>query len=225
MTVPHLNFAATPLPNGTVLVVGGPWMPSIAEVYDPSTGRFRQTGSTTAPQDTKAFAVQLRTGKVLVWPGIALFMNLYDPATGTFAATGNMIEWRTRTTPAALPLDSGKVLVVGGNDLKISHAELYDPASGRFTVAGSLNTSRGAPAASLLASGKVLVAGGLAWSSVEFLSSTEIYDPATGTFAAAQGMTTARSGHAAILLPAGGVLLLGGRNSGGTLSSAELYFE
>jgi hypothetical protein len=54
-------------------------------------------------------------------------------------------------------------------------------------------------------------------------STSELYNPTAGTFAASATMTVQRSGHIAALLSSGQVLAAGGENSGGTLSSAELY--
>jgi len=54
--------------------------------------------------------------------------------------------------------------------------ELYDPATNRWTLAGSLSGPRGAHTASLLPDGRVLVTGG--WGAGDTYASTEIYEPA-----------------------------------------------
>ena len=67
---------------------------------------------------------------------------------------------RSRLHTATL-LSNGKVLVAGGNRLHdLASAELYDPATGIWTLTGSLNTARWADTATLLPNGKVLLAGG-----------------------------------------------------------------
>ena len=66
-------------------------------------------------------------------------------------------------------------------DSVLGTAEMYDPATGRWSATGSLKTPRAGFTATLLATGKVLVAGGVdTWD--DSLDSAELYDPATGTW-------------------------------------------
>lgn len=66
-----------------------------------------------------------------------------DPATGTFTATGSMTDMRS--THIATLLSNGNVLITGGYKQNsygstddLSSAELYDPATGIFTVTGGM---------------------------------------------------------------------------------------
>jgi N-acetylneuraminic acid mutarotase len=55
------------------------------------------------------------------------------------------------------------VLVAGGENstsLALSTAEVYTPATGIWTMTGSMNTARAFQTATLLPNGQVLVAGG-----------------------------------------------------------------
>jgi hypothetical protein len=72
---------------------------------------------------------------------------------------------------------TGRVLVAGGGRYSAG-AELYDPATGRWTSTGSLRTRRLNHSATLLADGTVLVAGGS--NSSRRLRSAELYDPPAG---------------------------------------------
>jgi hypothetical protein len=87
-----------------------------------------------------------------------------------------------------------------------------DPASGTWTVTGSLNTARYAHTATLLPNGMVLVAGGID-SSLNHLNSAELYDPVSGTWTVTGSLNTARDLHTATLLYNGMVLVTGGADS------------
>lgn len=141
--------------------------------------------------------------------------EVYDPAGGTFSTTGKMIEnvysygveWHTSTS-----LTNGTVLITGGNNDEtpggFSNAEIYDPASRTFSIAGTMTTPRDIHTATLLQDGTVLLAGGgEGWSSYPALDSAEVYDPARRSFVAVGAMTLSRSAHTATLLNDGTVLI------------------
>jgi hypothetical protein len=119
----------------------------------------------------------------------------------------------------AILLTDGKVLVAGaGGDGRT--AELYDPATGIWTLTGSMNYARGGHRATLLADGTVLAVGGTS-SSFSCLdppfcfvrvptATAEVYDPATGAWRVTGAMIDARIDHTATLLANGRVLVAGG---------------
>jgi N-acetylneuraminic acid mutarotase len=188
-----------------------------------STGRYWHT------------ATLLPNGQVLVAGGfgpngIVATAELYDPASETWTNTGSFSD--ERIGHLATLLLNGQVLMAGGwnetvgtNGLggDLSSAELYDPASGRWTNTGSLTTARGHTAATLLPGGQVLVSGGYDENLPAFLSSAEIYDPASGTWTATGPMTAVRADSSVTLLANGQVLVAGGWNGNIYLWSAELY--
>src|SRR5204863_10164446 len=95
-----------------------------------------------------------------------------------------------------------------------STAELYNPATGKFTATGSMDTGRRDSNAVTLADGDVLVTSGVGGGGVF----AELYHPATGTWAAATtGIThcpAVREGRfysSETLLANGSVLVAGGR--------------
>ena len=108
----------------------------------------------------------------------------------------------------------------GGNALK--EAELFDPASGTFSSAGSMQSFHWIHIATLLSDGTVLVTGGRDFNN-RSISAAELFDPASGTFALTGSMTTARELHKATLLNDGRVLVTGGSDNGSFLATAELY--
>src|SRR5205807_9352939 len=194
MTVARTAFTATLLPNGKVLVAGG----------DPAS--------------------------VGTLPGATATAELYDPSTGSWSITGSMAFPRNGHTATLLP--NGKVLVAGGatpgtayggavQSAATASAELYDPATGSWSVTASMATARYAHTATLLPNGKVLVAGGYNGSGTT--AGAELYDPATGSWRSTGSMATARLNHTATLLLGGDVLVAGGYTGMGSTSDAELY--
>jgi N-acetylneuraminic acid mutarotase len=129
----------------------------------------------------------------------------------------------------ATRLGNGKVLVDGGlgpSANSVSSAELYDPASNRWSLTGNLATARSSHTATLLANGNVLVVGGLGHQNT-FLSSAELYDQASNRWTSAGKLATARDAHTATSLTSGKVLVAGGFTARGPvghkLASAQLY--
>ena len=229
------NHTATLLNNGKVLVVGGSGISGVlqdAELYDPATGTWTPTSSPNTARWGHT-ATLLPNGKVLVAGGTdgsssLSSTELYDPATGTWTVTGSLNTARFGQT--ATLLQNGKVLVAGGfnsasSDLALRMGELYDPATGYWTVSkgNRLITSRYEHTATLLPDGRVLVAGGYNTSS-GVLSSAELYTPSDngGSWLAASDMGSPRNSHTATLLPNGNVLIAGGFY-GTFLSSSEFY--
>ncbi len=143
MTTARYRHMATLLPNGKVLITAGSAPQASAELYDPSSGTFTATGNMTTVRSEPS-ATLLPDSRVLIAGGDNLgTAELYDPATETFTATGNMVtaqHWHRATL-----LNNGKVLIAGGgkecpngNDgcEMVDRPELYDPATGTFTVTG-----------------------------------------------------------------------------------------
>jgi len=235
MSIGRSGHTATLLKNGKVLIVGG-WtglydLRGSAEIYDPETNHFSPTGNL-AIERAGSTATLLADGRVLITGGEDRQENkiasaeIYDPSTGEFAQTGSMAEARAAHTATALK--DGRVLIVGGGSGHYPtqnvyrSAEVYDPATGKFSSTGQMSVGRHKHAAILLRSGKVLVVGGSDnrdWHG-EY-ASAEIYDPASGMFCATGSMSTARFKlpEAVALLPNGKVLVAGGG------AFAEMYDE
>ncbi len=219
MNVAREQHTATRLADGRVLVAGGysgqQWSKA-AEVYSPQDGLW----TATQPMNNIAgphVAVLLSDGSVLAMQDSSA--ERFYATNLSWIVTGSMNESRERNTFTATLLPNGKVLVVGGMYRNTSgyitrgSAELYDPASGTWTVTGSLNQPRYEHTATLLSNGKVLVAGGCYSSgSTEgsSLTSAELYDPATGLWTVTGALQDARQQHTATLLNDGTVLVAAG---------------
>ena len=68
------------------------------------------------------------------------------------------------------------VLVADGTSWDLSSAELYDPATGTWSLTGSLNAARKDHTGTLLPNGMVLVTGGALSGHKVPLASAELYD-------------------------------------------------
>jgi hypothetical protein len=125
---------------------------------------------------------------------------------------------------ATLLGDGGVLVAGGGNPSATLSAELYDPASGKWTATGRMTDYHG-PAAVLLQDGRVLLAGGG--------DAGDVYSPASGTWTATGPRAYPLVGGAAVALLANGqVLSVGGERLANCtpkqcgsepVASAELY--
>ena len=151
-------------------------------------------------------ATLLRDGRVLVAGGSDHGTHtlhsavVYDPATGQWTRAGNMTV--PREAQVAVLMGSGKVLIAGGGRgdmpggyIAFQNAEIFDPASGRFTaVKAPMVSDRVGAGAVLLNDGRVLIAGGHS-------SNADVYDPVSGIFEMTTPMRVALLGAPAVTLP------------------------
>jgi N-acetylneuraminic acid mutarotase len=202
--------------------------PSATPSSAPASGTWTVTGNMITAR-AEHTATLLPNGKVLVAGGIPdnteqvqlASAELYDPGTGKWTATGAMLTPRSKHT--ATLLANGKVLVAGGfcdsrttkgcpadEDLNggVANAEVYDPATGRWSATGEMSTERYGHTATLLANGNVLVAGADLRAGI--LALADLYDPATGRWTPTASMSTARTQQFAVKLADGKVLVAGG---------------
>lgn len=158
--------------------------------------------------------------------GTHLGAELYDPAgagTSRPPAGGDPIQVRYGHT--ATPLADGRVLIVGGWDawsgaVAVS-AELFDPVTETFALAGTLGTPRGGHAAVRLDDGRVLIVGGGDW---DLAPEAEVWLPESGTFAPAGALAVPRWDLRAVRLATGEVLVVGGTDAlGRALGSVETW--
>ncbi len=173
MTAARGTFTLTVLATGKVLAAGGINGANnpigSAELYDPSTGKWTVTGKMITARDEHTAAL-LSTGNVLVAGGenaagvTTTKTELYNPSTGKWSATGNLNT--SRLEHSSTMLANGNVLIAGGNNVTnnattvLSSAELYNPATGKWTKTGSMSNARVGHTATLMVSGMVMVASG-----------------------------------------------------------------
>ena len=215
--------------GGKILVVGddnanAPGPPSAvgALIWDPGTGKWTATASLNAPREYFA-AESLKNGQAIVF-GAYSSAKLYDPATGKWTATGLMTT--ARMNLASTRLKDGRVMAIGGEymsgstDKILASVEIYDPATGKWTVTGALNTARRNAQAVTLADGRVLVVGGDGGDPTKF-ASAEIWTPGTGKWSAAGNLALARDEFSLLALPDGSALVAGGLDTTAAVATTE----
>lgn len=154
----------------------------------------------------------------------------------TPSSPGRLHPAASMSTPRAVQTETalrdGTILVAGGctnagcelGSPDSDTAEIFDPATNRFTRVGRMDGSRDDHVAVLLRDGRVLLAGGWGASSAGPLGTTELYDPRTRTFAQGPRLGVARAAITAALLRDGRVLLAGGfTGNKPTTAYAELF--
>ena len=225
--------------QGNVLLAGGGGGTLTASTGLATTEQFdfRRLAFTAGPTMNSARAlhqaVTLADGRVLLCGGadalgaVLSTCEIYDPVANTFTPTGSMLT--PRVLHAAVRMADGRVLVAGGTSSLLdavstitnvrNSTEIFNPATGTWTVSANLGGFRMLPSLSLLPNGRVLAAGGL---EVSFLfgiplsagttASCQSYNPATNSWAAAAAMPGARTGHQfnQTTLQNGRVLMTGG---------------
>lgn len=240
MSTNRTAFCATALADGRVLVTGGYDSTrelDTAEVFDPAAnggaGAFTPMNARMSVTRYRHTATLLPNGKVLIAGGYdASYVSrtsaeLFDP-TANGGAGGFQILPATmasgRAAHVAVALKDGRVLLTGGTAGGVlASGEIFDPATGQFTLTNPLHYVRIHHTATLLDNGKVLVTGGDQGGKGD---SAELFDPTTdggkGGFSDLPPMSTTRYFHQAALLGNGQVLITGGSN-GGPLAKADLF--
>ena len=224
------GHTATLLEDGRVLVVGGQESPSgklaSAEIYDPASDSWSSAGEMSVARGAGLRATRLSDGRVLVTgDSDEAIAEIYDPSDGQWSQAGVMTEPRNAATSTLMA--DGRVMVTGGGDATkagqdpFASAEIFDPATGEWTSAGSMQNENYSHGAVLLQDGRVMVAGG---------ELTEAYDPATDTWAAAgEPLRERTGGYPVIILNDGMVLVPGGefkqrrRAGADPIRNVELY--
>jgi uncharacterized protein (TIGR03437 family) len=234
------EHAAVVLASGQVLVAGGRtnlFHLITAEIYHPVKRNWRATGSMTTARRLHTLTM-LTNGEVLAAGGFdgggatnrSETFNLHTER--WTRTTGDLNHGRYAHSATLLP--NGRVFIAGGLGAQaLASAEVYDPATRRWTPTGSLAEARANHTATMLPSGRALLAGGDNGANPA-LSSAELFELVSASWTVTRNannvqtqMQAARFGHTATLLVNGQALIVGGigvsNNSFVSLDSAELY--
>ncbi len=241
MPTARSNPAASLLPSGKLLVVGGSKVGQAfvtdAAIYDPVFSTWQAI--TPIPIAHRVSAQLLNTGEVLVVgdddntvPNPSSF--LYNEGSSSWSATTGPPSIK-RYQPALALLTTGslagQVLMAGGYDNNCctgpsgtyNTTELYNPGPKTWTAGPAMNVARFLHTATVLTNGQVLVVGGAQRDPLLAYSSAELYTSGGSSWILAAPMTATRYAHTATRLPSGEVLVVGGANGTTALNSVELY--
>ena len=209
------GHTATLLRDGRVLVQGE----YPAEIYDPTTNTWSLT-TPMARVRKYSTATLLSDGRILVvggtYDGFSSFAlpEIYDPTTNSWSSGGTPVG-TLRLLHTATLLADGKVLIAGGRNYRygiesqVALAEVYDPNTNTWAVAGSLTRGRSEHGASKLPNGKVMVTGGCVNSGTP-INITEIYDPATNLWTSGLPMPDISFAAQTVTLNTGQILITAG---------------
>ena len=224
LLAPRIQPSAAALPDGKVLILGG-WVDgrvsAATEIFDPATGKSVAGPAMAGPRNAPT-VVPLADGRILIAGGydgrdVRADAEIFDPAAGRMTSAGPLAAARSGATGTLLA--DGRVLVAGGGRpdreprRALASAELFDPATGRFTPAGVMAQERYKHGAVRLANGDVLIVGG---SDIRDyggkLRSVERFDVAAGRFVPAGNLADPRFKIAdgLLLLPGNRVLVAAG---------------
>lgn len=133
---------------------------------------------------------------------------IYDGRSGTLTSAGDMVF--PRYGHLVLPLGFERALAIGGVGTE-RDCEVFDAATGQWSVVDNVADDRIDAAAVVLQDGRILVCGGRYKG--RGLRSVEIFDPHTKKWKTAASMREGRFLHRAVRLSDGRVLVLGGLTS------------
>lgn len=203
-----------PLDSGRVLAVSNGGIVAKAEIRDPETEIWSETGS---PNDIAFGQLTFLRADATLLVGNGLNpthparAQIFDHDTGVWNATGSLNTIREINTVTRI--SNGRILVTGAgarDDFR-THAEVYDPTNGTWVTTGA--PSKWGKTMRLL-TGKVLIATA-DWA--------ELYDPVTGTWGSTTSLNLPQSFSTATMLPNFTVLFTSETGCGPDGQTAALF--
>ncbi|TAK89907.1 MAG: hypothetical protein EPO06_10875 [Burkholderiaceae bacterium] len=200
LLTPLQRHASIVLGNGDVLIVGigidrdHPFPQAM--LWEKSTGQWRPAGefSPYRYKGSQSYAlapIPLKNDAVLVFDSASIMQ--WAPSSGV---TGHS-AYGGRDGYASILLNDGRIMLAGGNTLMpggrigalpLDWVEIYDPATGRFSVTGRLTQPREALSAIVLNDGRAVVASNWPHAPYNVRPAShrfaEIWDPRTGQWSA-----------------------------------------
>ena len=174
-------------------------------------------------------SVKLSDGRILryrlktspLWTEFLNEIDVFDPSLNSWTPLPKPPT--QRIGPDMVLLDDGRVLVVGGQDIVpsslqdvippfVGTTEIFNPETGEWQQAATMDQPLFGQAAVLLSDGRVLVVGGTLLIDATQTTRAEIYDPAKDTWTPTEDMGVERGRPNAVLLSDGRVLVTGDRS-------------
>jgi hypothetical protein len=222
---PRGRHTATRLEDGRVAVVGGfieeGKVTASVELYDPEAGKWLNGGHLLEPRAYQtAFAL----------PGNRVLLAGGENPRNT--PTAEIYDVRTKRSSVAAPLQKPhafcqasasladvRLLVTGGEGVDvlwpprrgvppehIALAEIYDPATNKWTLANPMTRVRCGHSATALPDGRIFVMGGESTAG----KTSEFFNPDRGEWTSGPDLPRSFWGHTATLLLDGRILIVGG---------------
>ncbi len=224
LIVPRASPAVVTLKDGNILVIGGTTASgstATTEVFDVKASAWK-LGPTMNVKRVGMTATLLRDGTVLVvggdtGVGATASAEILNVTSGAASVVPSMTF--ARSGHAAVLLGNGKVLVTGGSDWVTGNwkqAEIFDPATLRWTPAGGMSTPRLFFAMHPLAEGNAVVIGG------DTSGTSEIYVSTSNSWTGVSKMTVPRF-HFASTAVSGKILVAGGMTTDVPMMSSEVF--
>ena len=230
-SVPRAHHGQSLLPDGRVLLTGGPHVTKSfyvlrgAETFDPDTDEWAKAANMPGRRSGHA-QVTRSDGRVVVAGGVPGGMvgpireiDIYEPLEDRWKPLATLAIGRYEH--AAAPFGDGHLFVVGGqgSDGALASAEVCEAGERRCRHV-PLGGRREGVSATRLPSGLVLLVGGVKQRSGP--PPERLFDPASQKLAAIATPAERRVGHSATVLKDGNVLVVGGAPDA-TRPSAEVY--
>jgi large repetitive protein len=210
---------------------------AIAEVWDPDTGTFSATGTSTLGVTDTATPLAgdgiFVTGTSL--DGTSAGAEAWDSLTGAFAPLA--VKSPARSGATATSIHGEWILIAGGAYVSfadpehpatdvLATSELWDGSALTPAASGRLLHGRTAHTATYLDDeDRVVLIGGAQYGPGGEVpqASAELFEPATGTFTETGSLGQARWGHTATIGSDGRLVVIGGMGDSGVLASVEAF--
>lgn len=235
LTQSRHGHAATLLADGRVLVSGGTGR-SGAEVWEPSTGRWRLLAARMQHDRAGHSATLLADGRVLIGGGSTVggpfagyvFAEIFDPGSETFTPLASATS-EQRSAHVAWRAADGRVMLLGGevfdgtNIVPLASTLRVDVALAGIAAMRPLAAARSLVPALVLPDDRALLIGGQTATELASASATSWH--AEGGESPVAAMPAPRVWHTANRLPDGRVLVLGGEDGHGAFVPDILVYE